>query len=136
MDAAILDTDILSEVLKQRNAPVASKAALYLGLHGQLAFSVFTRFEIERGYKERQAVQLLARLAIFCQHSMVFPLTDAIFDRAGDLWVAGRRAGHPHGDADLLIAATALVYNRVLVTGNTSHFAWISGLRTEDWRQP
>ena len=136
MDSALLDTDILSEVLKQRNAPVATKAASYLSIHGQFSFSVFTRFEIERGYKEKNAVRLLSRLTTFCQHSLVFPLSDAIFDRAADLWVLARQGGHPHGDADLLIAATALENGRVLITGNTAHFAWIPGLRIEDWRQP
>ena len=136
MDAALLDTDILSEVLKQRNAPVAAKAASYLSMHGQFCFSVFTRFEIERGYKEKNAVRLLSRLATFCQNSLVLPLSDVIFDRAADLWVLARQGGHPHGDADLLIAATALENGRVLITGNTAHFAWIPGLRLEDWRQP
>jgi tRNA(fMet)-specific endonuclease VapC len=136
MDVALLDTDMLSEVLKQRNVLVTGKASHYLSIHGQFAFSVFTRFEIERGYKEKQAVTLMARLATFCQHSMVFPLSDAIFEQAADLWVLARHGGHPHGDADLLIAATALQYGRVLVTGNTVHFAWIPGLRIEDWRQP
>lgn len=64
------------------------------------------------------------------------PLTDAIFNRAEDLWVLARKGGHPHGDADLIIAATALEHGRVLVTGNTAHFAWVPGLRLEDWRQP
>jgi len=136
MDAALLDTDILSEVLKQRNARVAQKAADYLQDHGQFAFSVFTSFEIARGYKEKGATRLLSRLANFCQHSLVLPVTDAIFHRAEDLWVLARRGGHPHGDADLIIAATALEHGRVLVTGNTPHFAWVPGLRLEDWRRP
>lgn len=136
MDAALLDTDILSEVLKQRNATVAQKAAAYLADQGQFAFSVFTRFEIARGYKEKGATRLLTRLATFCRHSLVLSLTDAIFDRAEDLWVLARKAGYPHGDADLIIAATALEHGRVLVTGNTAHFGWIPGLTLEDWRQP
>ena len=136
MDAALLDTDILSEVLKQRNAVVANKAANYLGIHGRFSLSAFTRFEIERGYKEKQAVRLLAQLAVFCQNSTVFEITDAVFERAADLWVLARQGGHPCGDADLLIAATALLQGRVLVTGNTLHFAWIPGLRIDDWRQP
>ena len=40
-------------------------------------------------------------------------------------------------DTDILselIAATALETGRVLVTGNTAHFAWISGLSLANWR--
>lgn len=136
MDAALVDTDILSEVLKQRNATVAQKAAAYLADQRQFAFSIFTRFEIARGYKEKGATRLLTRLATFCRHSLVLSLTDAIFDRAENLWVLARKGGHPHGDADLIIAATALEHSRVLVTGNTAHFGWIPGPTLEDWRQP
>lgn len=134
MDSALLDTDMVSEILKQRNAAVAASAAAYLQQHGQFTFSIFTRFEIARGYKEKAASRLLTRFATFCQHSLVLPLTDDIFARAEDLWAIARQGGHPHGDADLLIAATAIVHDHVLVTGNTAHFRWVSGLRLDNWR--
>lgn len=136
MDIALLDTDILSEVLKLRNPTVRQKALDYAQAHGQLAFSSMTRYEILRGYRDQNATTQLARFGVFCQHALVFAVTDAIFDRAADLWVTGRRGGHPHNDADILIAATALEHGRVLVTGNTTHFGWIPGLRLDDWRQP
>jgi predicted nucleic acid-binding protein len=136
MDLALLDTDTLSELLKQRNSTVAQHAAAYLQTHGQFAFSAFTRFEILRGYKESKATRQLPRFAAFCARSLILPVTDAIFDRAADLWVIARQGGHPHGDADLLIAATALEHARKLVTGNTAHFTWIPGLSVADWRQP
>jgi tRNA(fMet)-specific endonuclease VapC len=59
-----------------------------------------------------------------------------VLERAEDLWVIGENGGHPHSDADLIIAATALEHERELVTGNTAHFAWIPGLILVDWRQP
>lgn len=136
MTLALLDTDILSELLKQRNPQVTSKAAAYLQLHGQFALSVVTRFEIARGYKDKGAATLLTRFRLFCSHSQIIPLSDAIFDRAEDIWVLARRGGLSQNDADLLIAATALETGRVLVTGNTAHFSWIPGLVLEDWRTP
>lgn len=135
MDPTILDTDILSEVLKQRNPTVRRRAARYLRVQSQFAISSVTRFEIIRGYRETKATKQLAKFMIFCQHSLILPITDTIFDRAADLWVIAREGGHPHGDADLLIAATALEHNRRLVTGNTAHFTWIPGLGLDDWRQ-
>src|SRR5258708_34689379 len=102
MDASLLDTDILSEFLKQRNAAVKANAAAYLQQHGQFTFSAFTRFEIRRGYCDKQATRQLAAFDIFCGHSLVLPLTDAIFDQAADLWTKSRQGGHPRGDADLL----------------------------------
>ena len=136
MALALLDTDTLSELLKQRNHQVVAHAADYLRLHGQFALSVFTRFEIARGYKEKGATTLLTRFREFCRHSLVVPVSDAIFDQAEDLWVHARRGGHAHNDADLIIAATAMEGGRTLVTGNTAHFSWIPGLALEDWRKP
>jgi len=136
MEVALLDTGVLSEVLKQRNPQVVARAAAYLRSHGSFAFSAFTRFEISRGFKEKGATNQIARFRKFCQHSLIIPVTDSVFDRAEDLWAIARRGGLPCGDADLIIAATALESGRVLVTGNTAHYAWISGLKLEDWRTP
>jgi tRNA(fMet)-specific endonuclease VapC len=136
MDASLLDTDILSEVLKQRNHNVVTRARQYLRSHGQFAFSAVTRFEIIRGFKQRSAAASLARFLTFCSHSLILSVTDEIFDRAADLWVAAWQGGHPCSDADLLIAATALQHSRRLVTGNQGHFAWITGLAIDNWREP
>ncbi len=68
--------------------------------------------------------------------SDVIPIDLPILMRAADLCAEGKRGGHPSDDADLIIAAMALETGGVLVTGNTAHFAWISGLTLEDWRNP
>jgi predicted nucleic acid-binding protein len=49
MDAALLDTDILSEVLKRKDKRVLKAAARYLAVHDRLAFSAITAYEIIRG---------------------------------------------------------------------------------------
>jgi tRNA(fMet)-specific endonuclease VapC len=136
MDSAILDTDMLNEVLKQKNAQVVLRASAYLQEHGQFALSSMSRYELVRGLKEKNATRQLAFFATFCQQSRILPVTDAILDRTADLWVTARRGGHPGRDADLIIAATALEHGRVLVTGNTVHFVWVPGLRLADWRKP
>lgn len=136
MAPSLLDTDILSEVLKQKNAAVLLKAAAYLKAQQQFTFSAITRYEVIRGLKAKSATRQLQQFSTFCQHSQILPLTDAIFDRAADLWVTAHAAGRPQKDADLLIAATALEHGLSLVTGNTTDFSWISGLTLEDWRQP
>ncbi|MBI1904085.1 MAG: type II toxin-antitoxin system VapC family toxin [Planctomycetia bacterium] len=136
MDAVLLDTNILSEVLRGRNPVVQQHARQYLRSHGQFALSAVTRFEIIRGYKEQNASTQLTRFFTFCGHSLVLPVTDDIFDRAADLWVEARRGGHPCADADLLIAATAIEHRRSLVTSNVGHFHWMTTLAVDDWRKP
>jgi predicted nucleic acid-binding protein len=136
MDSALLDTDILNEVLKQKNAQVLLHASMYFQQHGQFAISALSRYEILRGLKEKNATTQLSRFATFCQHSILLPITDTVLDRTADLWVTARQGGYPRSDADLIIAATALEHGCVLVTGNTSHFAWVPGLTIANWRKP
>jgi tRNA(fMet)-specific endonuclease VapC len=134
MDVSLLDTDILTEIFKARNQHVATIAANYLQFHGEFAISAMTRFEVVRGLRHKQANKMLASFSAMCAQMAVFPISDDVLDRAADLWVEARNAGHPQRDADLIIAATALVHNRTLVTGNTAHFQWINGLSIADWR--
>jgi len=56
--------------------------------------------------------------------------------RATELWVTGRQSGFAPKDADLIIASTALMRGRTLVTGNTTHVVWIPGLKLDNWRVP
>jgi tRNA(fMet)-specific endonuclease VapC len=135
MDAALLDTDILNEVLKQKNALVVAQASAYIQEHGQFAIAALSRYEVVRGLRDANATAQLSRFATFCQNTLVLPITDAVLDRAADLWVHARQGGHPRSDADLIIAATALEHGRVLVTGNTAHFVWVPGVRLADWRK-
>ena len=55
MDAALLDTDMLNEVLKQKNANVVHHATNYLKQHGHFSMSSMTRYELLRGLKEKAA---------------------------------------------------------------------------------
>ncbi len=57
----------------------------------------------------------------------------AVLDKAAELYADLRRVGRLIEDADLLIAAIALVHELTLVTNNTAHFSRIAGLQVEDW---
>ena len=135
MSVAILDTDMLNEVFKRKNSVVIAHAADYLNTYGQFSFSAMTWFEVVRGLREKRSTRLMQRCETLCGRSHVLPVDDQVLDRAADLWVVARAGGYSHRDADLIIAATALVHARSLVTGNTSHFSWIPVLRTVDWRK-
>ena len=51
----------------------------------------------------------------------------------GSIKRAVDRTGFPAGDADLQIAATALVHGLIVVTHNTRDFRNVPGLTIEDW---
>lgn len=95
MPPVLLDTDILSELLKLRNPSVRQNAIAYTVQHGRLAFSAITRYEICRGYIAQKATAQLARFQIFCANSLIVPVTDSIFDRAADLWANAYQTGQP-----------------------------------------
>ncbi|HEY5315907.1 MAG TPA: type II toxin-antitoxin system VapC family toxin [Pirellulales bacterium] len=134
MDAALLDTDVLSEVLKRKDQQVLRTARQYLAEHQRFAFSAITVYEIIRGMLANAATRQLAGFLKTAETSEVLPASLPVLMRAANLWADARNGGHPRDDADLIIAATALEASRVLVTGNTQHFSWIPGLRLADWR--
>ena len=134
MDEALLDTDILSEILKAKNTHVLDVAGRYLAEHQRFAFSAVTLYEILRGLRANRAVRALNEFLKLAENSDVLPISIPVLKRAADLWADARQGGHPQNDADLIIAATALETRRVLVTGNAVHFSWIHGLSLDDWR--
>lgn len=136
MFPAVIDTDTLSEILKQKHPVVATHAAAYLSDHGRFTFSALTRYEVLRGLKEKGMAAAIARFEEFCGHSTILPINDAVLVQAADLWVTARQTGKPRSDADLIIAATALVQGCPLITGNTTHYVWISQLTLGNWRNP
>ena len=112
MDASLLDTDLLSELLKERNPSVTTKAAAYLAQHGHFTFSEFSRFEVRRGYLEMKGIETLTEFESFCTNSLVLPVTTAIFDRAAILWAEARAGGvvlvGAQGDAAVVISQIAI----------------------------
>src|SRR6267154_1062734 len=98
MDESLLDTDLLSEVLKGKNAQVLATARQYLIEHQRLAFSDITLYEIVRGMRATRAVRQLAKFLKTVDTSDVFPVSRSALLRAADLWSEARRGGHPKDD--------------------------------------
>ena len=132
--AVLLDTDILSELLKQHPL-VLQWVRTYLAEHERLAFSIITRYELLRGLKAKQARTQEAAFTLLCQASLILPLTDQVVDRAATLYGELHRQGALLPDADLLIAATALEAQRILVTNNLAHFQRVPNLIIETWKR-
>jgi tRNA(fMet)-specific endonuclease VapC len=134
MPLALVDTDTLSEIIKGRNAHVSERAKTYLSSYGKLTFSIITRYEILRGLEAKQALKQIQAFEARCQKSTVLPLSDEIVTLAAEIYGELHRQGQLISDADILIAATAIVHNLMLVTENQAHFERIPGLTVESWR--
>lgn len=131
MDRCLLDTSTLSDVidLPSRRSPVgASFSKAYLRAHGRFTFSEISRYEILRGLRKKRARVQEQRFQAFCERSERLPVTAEVFDRAATLLADGQLQGIAVDDADLIIAATALLQGLPLVTANTKHFQWIDGI--------
>lgn len=139
MDRCLLGTSTLSDVISpsvKRRPSVANHLKQYLRSQGRLAFSEISCFEVLRGLRKKCAAVQLQHFAEFCRHSELLPVTYEVLDRAASLWADGQEQGVGTDDADLIVAATAMLHGLPLVTANTRHFAWIADLPLVDWRQP
>ena len=130
----LFDTDILSFYFRQ-SPKVVAEAQKYLRQHRVFTFSVITRFELLRGMKVRNATTQLSFFRKFCRQNEIIPLSDNIIVRATDIYADLYENGKIIGDADILIAATALENNLPVVTNNESHFNRILGLQILNWNK-
>lgn len=136
---AVLDTDIVSELLKRANETVRARAVEYRRQQGPLSVSAVTVLEIVDGWhrvgRPERAREALRRLG----DTKVLPLDAEVAVIAGEISAALNQRGAVIGFADICIAATALRHRRVLVTGNTAHFERVTAagfpLTLEDWRR-
>jgi tRNA(fMet)-specific endonuclease VapC len=128
----LLDTDTLSAVMRRDPGAIAN-ARVYLAEHHHFTFSIITRYEILRGLKTKRAARQLQAFERLCSASQILPLTDEIVIQAADIYADLSQRGELIGDADILIAASALVHGDVLVTNNQGHFKRVTGLRLDNW---
>jgi len=130
----LVDSDTLSFYFK-KYPKVVAEAQDYLRQHQIFAFSVISRFEILRGMKVRNATGQLKFFNLFCRQNEIIELNDKIINRAAAIYADLYKRGQLVGDADILIAATALENNLPVVTNNESHFNRISGLQILNWNK-
>jgi predicted nucleic acid-binding protein len=111
----LLDSGIIIQHLRKRN-----KYSLLdeLAVQGRLFISTMTRFEILRGIRERERSDTAETLEALEN----FPIDNAVADLAGELVRAWRAKGVTLGDADVLIATTAIHNGLALVTTKPRHF--------------
>jgi tRNA(fMet)-specific endonuclease VapC len=132
----VVDTDVLSALMRG-NPSVLRRAQDYLAEHSRLAISMITRYEILRGLKSKGAVRQEREFERFSAISIVvLPITEQVIVRAATIYADLSNRGELIPDADVLIAATALVDERHPVTNNERHFRRIPGLTVENWLNP
>ncbi len=128
----LLDSDTLSYLIK--GVPSAlERAREYLKTHSCLSFSIITYYEILRGLQYYDARSQMAMFEELAERSEIILLNQSVAQTAAGIYAELRRQGQLIIDADLLIAATAIVSDAVLVTNNESHYQRIPGLALDNW---
>jgi predicted nucleic acid-binding protein len=133
----LLDTNILSELLKKRPNP-----HLIVHLRLKQPDSLFTSCICVMGLRfgtalrsdaeifwERITEEILSRVTIL-------PIDSREALIAGDLLATFQKAGLIIGMEDILIASTVLSHKCIMVTANTRHFSRVESLAVENWLEP
>lgn len=131
----LFDTNILSELARRspsprlvdrlRSVPRTRRFAASITV-AELVFGALLLGERGRTLLDRIERDLLRGLA-------VLPFDEAAARRFAASKAELYRRGAPIGDADLQIAAIALVHGLTVVTANTRHLARVDGLAVENW---
>ncbi len=118
---AILDTSVL---IDNPTAPTGSEAGISTISLAELHFGVLTVADPD------ERVRRTAQLRLIELHFDAFPLDEQVGRVLGELQaaVSDRGANPRRRTADLAIAATAIVYEAVLLTNNRKDFKLIEDL--------
>jgi len=127
----LLDTNIVSVWARQTSPRLLDK--LLATPPADLCISVLVEHELRFGFAltpGTRAEELTLRLL---EALPSVPFGSAEAKRAAFLRSKLSRVGKPIGPYDLLIAATALEHQLIIVTHNVREFRRVEGLVVEDW---
>lgn len=128
----LLDTNTCIRFINGR-APNIRTHLLAVGDQA-IAMSAIVKAEMYAGSAKSQTpVRSRATQDEFFRRFVSLPFGDATAQIYGDIRAHLEKQGTPIGGNDLLIAATALTYDLILVTHNTREFGRIPNLKLEDW---
>jgi tRNA(fMet)-specific endonuclease VapC len=128
----LLDTNIVSASLKQ-NVKINAKLEEVSRLELDIFISGITYYEIQRGLLRSNATKKLAWFQQFCQDYPILFLNDLrIFEKASEIHADLTNRGKIIQDADILIAATAIIHNLILVS-HDSDLTRVKYLQLENW---
>ncbi len=127
----LLDTDITIYCLKGNEMV---RQNLRSHINNPIQISSVTLMELYYGaFKSQKVESNLAKVRKIENSLEIIPVNQDQVEIFGMLKVKLESAGTPLDDFDLILAATALSHNLILVTNNESHFSRIEGLKIENW---
>lgn len=128
----LLDTNAISALLNHYEK-VVTKVNEATDEGGEIFLSVISDYEINRGLFAANATRKLEDYKMLRQqYHLVWIDSLELSKKAAEIHADLKKKGTPIQDADILIAATALLHNLTVVTDD-QHFWRISELKVENW---
>lgn len=127
----LLDTNILSHLVRQPQGPVAEHIA-DVGEENVLT-SVIVACELRYGAAKRGSRKLTRQVETILGALTVKPLESDVERIYASIRVALERKGTPIGAHDMLIAAHARAIDAVCVTDNVAELKRVPALKVENW---
>lgn len=133
--SCLIDTDNLISILRREKKPF-EKSLTYLDEHERFNISCITYYECLRGYKSIGATKKYELFKEMLKFTDILYLDQINLEKASEIYSFLKPKGLLKGEFDLLIGATALVNDLVLVTNNYEHYKPLSehfGLKIDNW---
>jgi tRNA(fMet)-specific endonuclease VapC len=127
----LLDTSILSHLVRQPQGPVAERIA-DVGESNVLT-SVIVACELRYGAARRGSRRLTRQVEAVLGAMTIRPLESDVERFYASIRVALEKRGTPIDAHDMLIAAHARAIDAVCVTDNVAEFKRVPALKVENW---
>ena len=128
----LLDTNVVSAIIK-KNEIVQKKFDEVSFEKGRVFISGITYYEVKRGLIASNATRKLAEFERLCGKTPVIFWNDiAILEKAAEIHAYLKKRGMRLEDADIFIAAIAIVRDLILVS-HDSDMLRVPALAVEDW---
>ncbi len=129
----LLDTCVISDFVKGNEAVLIK---IKQTPPTELAISTVTVMEIEYGLKlnPARAKKIQTVIGALLSTIHILPYSQQHAETTAEIRARLKKQGTPIGPYDVMISATALYQNLIMVTSNTKEFQRITGLVLEDWR--
>jgi tRNA(fMet)-specific endonuclease VapC len=131
MQKYLLDTNILSALIKQPQSALAQKVA---HLEHEICTSVIVACELRYGVEKKGSPLLAIKVESLLNEIPVLPLEyETVSQHYATLRVFLEKQGLVIGANDMLIAAHTLALDATLITANIREFKRVPQLRVENW---
>ncbi|MDJ0619972.1 MAG: type II toxin-antitoxin system VapC family toxin [Calothrix sp. MO_192.B10] len=129
----LLDTCVISDFVKGEELTLKRFKS---STPSDIFISSLTVMEVKYGLaiNPQRAIKIQPLIEALLHTITILPFGTSEAEKAAQIRSILKAAGNPIGAYDVLIAATALAHNHILVTSNIREFQRISSLQIENWR--